>query len=428
MSETVHIAGIGGVGMSALAQALLDSGVSVTGSDRLLDKGDRTETLVCLERQGIRLFPQDGSGLNAGVSRLVVSSAIEPDNPDLLAAGRFGVPSVHRAAELARVVGGHRLCAVTGTCGKSTVTAMLGHLLAETGFDPLVVNGAAVAGWDADGTRIGSVRPGKGEWAVIEADESDKSLMVFQPDAVIVTNASSDHFAREEADCLFDTFSERAQGRLVDGRLDTADDLFPGGFLLDGVRFTVPMPGLHNAANARLAARMARLLGAPLDALPPALLRFKGVVRRLQQIGFCNGAKVVDDYAHNPEKLAAAWTTLQQEAPDGVVGVWRPHGYGPLRKMMDGLAAMFTRVLRPCDTLLLLPVYDAGGTADRSVESGTLAEQISGKTSGTVLCVPDIASAETEMRSRAKQGRALVTLGARDPDLPRLAARLAKGK
>ena len=425
MTETVHIAGIGGVGMSALAQALLDAGVSVTGSDRLLDKGDRTETLIRLERQGVRLFPQDGSGLNEAVSRLVVSSAIESDNPDLLSAGRLGIPSVHRAAELAHAVSGRRLCAVTGTCGKSTVTAMLGHLLAETGFDPLVVNGASVAGWDLGGTRIGSVRPGKGEWAVIEADESDKSLMVFRPDAVIVTNASSDHFAREEADRLFDTFGERAQGRLVDGRHDTADNLFPSGFILDGMRFTVPMPGLHNAANARLAVRMARLLGVPFDALPPALLRFKGVVRRLQQIGSCNGAKVVDDYAHNPEKLAAAWTTLQQEAPDGVIGVWRPHGFGPLRKMMGDLAVMFIRVLRPCDTLLLLPVYDAGGTADRSVESGTLAEQLAGKASGTVLCVPDIASAEAEMRARARQGRALATLGARDPDLPRLAARLA---
>ena len=420
-----HLIGIGGVGMSALAQALLDSGGAVTGSDRLLDKGDRTETLACLERQGVRLFPQDGSGLHAGVSRLVVSSAIESDNPDLAAAGRLGVPSVHRAAELARAVEGRRLCAVTGTCGKSTVTAMLGHLLAETGFDPLVVNGAAVAGWDAGGTRIGSVRAGRGEWAVIEADESDKSLMVFRPDAVIVTNASSDHFAREEADRLFDAFGGRARGRLVDGRHDAADTLVPGGFTLDGVRFSVPMPGIHNAANARLAVRMARLLGAPFAALPSALSRFKGVVRRLQQTGFCNGAKVVDDYAHNPEKLAAAWTTLQQEAPEGVAGVWRPHGYGPLRKMMDDLAAMFIRVLRPCDTLLLLTVYDAGGTADRSVESGTLAERIAGKAQGSVLCVPDIAAAEAVLREKAAPGRTLATFGARDPDLPRLAARLA---
>ena len=425
MSGTVHIAGIGGVGMSALAQALLDSGVPITGSDRLLDKGDRTETLVCLERQGVRLFPQDGSGLDAETARLVVSSAIESDNPDLLAAARLGVPSIHRAAELADVVKGRRLCAVTGTCGKSTVTAMLGHLLAETGFAPLVVNGAAVAGWDDGGTRIGSVRSGKGGWAVIEADESDKSLMVFQPDAVIVTNASSDHFAREEADRLFDSFASRAQGRVVDGRGETVDGLVPGSFLLDGTRFTVPMPGLHNAANARLAVRMARLLGAPLEALPAALASFKGVARRLQRVGTCNGAGVVDDYAHNPEKLAAAWTTLQQESPEGVVGVWRPHGYGPLRKMMDDLSAMFVRVLRPCDTLLLLPVYDAGGTADRSVQSETLAAAISGKTPGTVHCVPDIATAEAEMRERTEQGRTLVTLGARDPDLPRLASRLA---
>jgi UDP-N-acetylmuramate--alanine ligase len=133
---------------------------------------------------------------------------------------------------------------------------------------------------------------------------------------------------------------------------------------------------------------------------------------------------VVDDYAHNPEKLAAAWDTLATAFPAGVCAVWRPHGYTPLRKMMDALAKMFTRVCRPQDTLLLLPVYDAGGTADRSLNSDSLASLLREK-SINVMTLETLEEAEAQMRGRALAGGALVTFGARDPGLPRLARRLA---
>lgn len=432
MSETVHVSGIGGVGMSALAQALLDEGVRVSGSDRLLDTGDTTETLDCLRAQGVALFPQDGSGVAAGTARLVVSTAIESDNPEVVRARERGVPVAHRAAELARLVAGRRLVAVTGTCGKSTVTAMLGCLLEGTGFDPLVVNGAAVAGWDAGGTRVGSVRRGRGAWAVVEADESDKSLMVFSPEHAVITNASADHFGMAETEALFAAFRARVPGTVVDGRGEAARpegvrlEGWSGFFDFEGVRYEVPMPGAHNVFNAWHAVRMARALGADPARLAEALRGFGGVERRLQRVGFCGGAAVVDDYAHNPEKLAAAWGTLAAAFPGGVCAVWRPHGYAPLRKMMEGLAEMFARVCRPEDTLLLPPVYDAGGTADRSVGSEVLASLLRAR-GVTVVPVSDLAAAEVEMRERAAAGRAgvLATLGARDPGLARLARRLA---
>ncbi len=421
----IHIAGIGGVGMSALAQALLDEGAAVSGSDRLLDRGDLTETLRLLRAQGVVLHPQDGGGLRRDTPRLVVSSAIERDNPDLLAARRLGVPVAHRAAELARLVAARRLVAVTGTCGKSSVTAMLGWLLAGAGFDPLVVNGAAVVGWEAGG-RIGSVRRGRGAWAVIEADESDRSLLTFAPDHAIVTNMSADHFDLAATQALFDDFRGRVRGELVEGE-PPAEAILPlrgwqGGFVHDGVSFTVPLPGRHNVANAWQAVRLARKLGIGSDQLARHLATFPGVERRLQRVGTCGGTVVVDDYAHNPVKLAAAWSTLADIFPR-IAAVWRPHGYGPLRAMLAGLAESFGRVVRPRDRLWLLPVYDAGGTADRSIGSADLLALLQAR-GVPAASVAGLDEAESVLRAAAAPETALLVCGARDPGLPRLAARL----
>ena len=431
MKKKVHIAGIGGVGMSALAQALLDMGVTVTGSDRLFDSGDLTGALACLKNQGVALFPQDGCGVTEEIARLVVSTAIEADNPEVVRANALGIPVVHRAAELASLLKGRRLIAVTGTCGKSTVTGMLGWLLDGAGFDPCVINGAAVTGWDADNTRIGSVCMGKGDWAVIEADESDKSLMAFNPEHAIITNASADHFDLKETLDLFATFRAKVPGIIIDGQSEVApiehirQEGWNGYFTFEGVDFCVPMSGLHNIHNAWHAVRMARALGAELRLLAEILKRFGGIERRLQRVGQCGSSMVIDDYAHNPEKLAAAWTTLATAFPQGICAVWRPHGFAPLRKMLDDLTDMFARVCRPFDELLLLPVYDAGGTADRSVSSADLASRLEGK-HVNVLTINSLELVEAHMRAVAHSGRgALITFGARDPGLPRLAKRLA---
>jgi UDP-N-acetylmuramate--alanine ligase len=444
-----HLVGIGGVGMSALAQALLDAGATVSGSDRLLDRGDATDTLQRLAAQGVALHAQDGSGVAPGTAGLVISTAIEPDNPDLARARSLGVPVAHRAEALARLVADQRLIAVTGTCGKSTVTAMAGWMLAGCGLDPAVVNGAAVVGWDGGG-RLGSVRRGAGAWAVIEADESDRSLLAFSPEHAVITNASADHFALPETLALFEQFRGRVRGTVIDGARNPEPgtrnpesgtrspepgtrspepeglELFgwSGRFVLEGVEFAVPAPGRHNVWNAWHAARAARLTGAPAEGLAAALRTFRGVERRLQRVGARHGAAVIDDYAHNPEKLSAAWRTLSGAFPR-VCAVWRPHGFGPLRNMMDALVSAFVSVCRPCDMLLLLPVYDAGGTADRSVSSGQLHARLE---AAGVRCrlVADLEEAGAALEAAAAPGTALVTFGARDPGLPRLARRLAE--
>ena len=415
MSGTVHLVGIGGVGMSALAQALLDAGGTVTGADRALGgSGARPGVLAALARAGVRLFPDDGSGIGPDTARVIVSTAVEETNRDLQCARARDIPVVHRAAALAELLAPRRLVAVAGTCGKSTVTAILGHLLAESGFGPVVVNGAQVVGWDAGGTRVGSTRKGTGAYAVAEVDESDKSLVAFKPFAAVVTNASADHYSKAEMDAVFDAFVRGVPGPVIDGR---RTPMVPSA-----AARTIPLPGEHNAVNAECALRMAAALGADPARLAAAIRTFPGVERRLQRVGTCGGAVVYDDYAHNPEKLHAMLATLQAAYPKGVAVVWRPHGYAPLRKMLEALAAMFRATLRPCDELLVLPVYDAGGTTDRSLNSDALVARLN---ASPVRFVEGLEDAETHLRTHAPAFGALVVAGARDPGLPVLARRLA---
>ena len=412
--------------MSALAQAYLDAGWAVSGADRSLRAGGaRTPVLEALAGQGVRLSPDDGSGVTDATDRLVISTAIEDTNPDLAAARARGIPVVHRAAALSELLSGRKLVAVAGTCGKSTVTALLGHLLAECGFDPLVVNGAQIVGWDASGTRVGSVRRGGGEWAVAEVDESDKSLTAFKPYAAVVTNASADHYSKEEMDEVFDAFVRDVPGPVIDGRSIFKDS--GTGKDLEAIVARCPLPGAHNRANALLALLIAEALGTPRDRLGDALATFPGVERRLQRIGSAlfgeREVAVYDDYAHNPEKLHAMLSTLQEAFSQGVAAVWRPHGYAPLRKMLDALADMFRATLRPQDVLVLPPVYDAGGTADRSINSDALAARLA-DAPGSIVLVSDLKEAETVLRTHAPAVGAIVTAGARDPELPVLARRL----
>jgi UDP-N-acetylmuramate--alanine ligase len=399
MRETLnfHLIGVGGVGMSALATLLFRLGHRVSGADRTLESAN----VRFLSSLGVKVFPDDGSGVDASVDEVVVSTAIEPSNPGLARARELGIKVTHRAAALAAALSSRKLVAVAGTCGKSTVTAMLGHILSECGRDPLCVNGANVPGWE------GAVRFGAGEYAVAEVDESDRSLTAFRPYAAIVTNASADHYSKAEMDEVFDAFVKDVPGPVIDARGETY------------------RPQDYNIQNASLAVRMAVALGCGRDEAERAMAGFGGVERRLQLVGRVGGtgAFVYDDYAHNPEKLRAMWLTLAERHAGGICVVWRPHGYAPLRKMLDDLAAMFGEVAREQDKLLLLPVYDAGGTACRDVNSQMLAERLA---AGTVELAGGLDEAFGWCRSHGGEYEAFVTCGARDPGLPVLAGRLCE--
>ena len=409
-----HLIGIGGVGMSALATALVKLGDTVTGADRTLG----TPNIKFLESLGVRVFPDDGSGVDGATDEVIVSTAIEETNAGLKKAKEHGIPVTHRAKALARTLGAYKLVAVVGTCGKSTVTAMLGHVLAECGLDPMCVNGANVPGWE------GAVRFGKGQYAVAEVDESDKSLVAFKPYAAIVTNASADHYSKEEMDEGFDAFVKDCEGPVIDGRRGL--EVWKFGSL------EIALPGKHNLQNAEMAVRMAVALGVSPDRAIAAMKTFRGVERRLQLISpshpltLSPSPSVYDDYAHNPEKLKAMWTTLAEKHPAGICVIWRPHGYAPLRKMMDALAAMFVETVRPCDKLLLLPVYDAGGTTDRSVNSNDLKAKVEGEVEQRIELIPNLDAAYEWCAAHKGDFSAFVTCGARDPGLPVLAKRLSE--
>lgn len=424
-----HLVGIAGVGMSALAEALADSGRRVSGSDRFLDHATPVASLDALRAAGVPLFPQDGSGVSAETARVIVSTAIEETNPDLVAARRLGVPVVHRATALSELLGSRALVAVAGTCGKSTTTAILGHLLAEAGLSPTVVNGAPCLNWTAP-DRTGAVLKGEGDLCVAEVDESDRSLLAFRPKAALLLNASADHFPLDETNALFDAFLRNVEGPVLDARTLPPPEVREGpwsvSFPFRGRELTLPLPGAHNAADACLACEMAVRLGVPEEKLGPALASFRGIARRLERVGVrADGVPVVDDYAHNTEKLRASLTALQARC-DRLLAVWRPHGYAPLRKMWDDLAAMFHAVLRPHDLLVLLPVFDAGGTAARDVSSEGFADRLR-ELDVPVECVDSVETARAFLSAYVQPGDLLATLGARDPALPLLARSLLKG-
>jgi len=437
-TKRIHLAGIAGVGMSALAQALLDAGYTVSGSDRYLDQGREIEVLTKLRGQGVELYRQDGCGINTQTVGLAVSTAIEADNPDLLAAHRLGVPIRHRAEWLADLVNGNALYAVAGTCGKTTVTGMLGRLLEFAGKDPSVVDGGEVLDWITP-DRLGNVRAGAGSVWVCELDESDRSLLNFHPRWAIVTNISRDHFELDETRELFRQFAgqvsegiicgpgvadvlvDAANCRLVDcatrGMAERA-----GAFTLDGHHYAVSLMGRHNAENAFLAALLCLELGLSPEVIASGLQAFRGIRRRLESAGWMDGVEIIDDYAHNPAKIAAAWSAARK-SNRRVLGVWRPHGFGPLAAMQDDLRRMFGTIMGAEDRLYVLPVYYAGGTTHITINSSDFVRQLD-EAGVPVEYADNYDRLEQALRAAARSGDVILIMGARDPELPEFAHRL----
>ena len=425
-----HVVGVAGVGMSAVAQALVAAGFKVTGSDRFLDTGNDLEIFTKLRKAGIEIVPQDGSAISSATTAIVVSTAIEKDNPDYKTATELGVKILHRSEALAMLLKDKPCIAISGTSGKSTVTGMIGWILDALGVDPAVVNGAPVLNWKDTG-HVGNVRLGDGLW-VVEADESDKSLLNIHPDWAVITNVSKDHFEVDESIALFEKFAAQASKgvlSLIDNPA-LMDDFVPevtavgSNFFYKNVEFEVNVPGKHNAENAFCAVMLCELLGHSLNDISDALKTFAGIERRLEKVGVANGVAVIDDYAHNPAKIKAAWLALSPYC-NRMIAVWRPHGYGPLRLLMDEMVEMFAEVMRPSDKLYVLPVYDAGGTTDRSINSDLLVDKLQAKGSATEFVV-DTDIATNLVVNGAESGDTVLILGARDPQLPVMAREICK--
>ena len=440
MGGHVHVAGVAGVGMSALAQALRWTRARVTGSDRYFDQGLPLPIFYALRAGGVELTKQDGSAIDARTEAVVYSTAIEEGNPDFVAAKRLGVPLRHRAAMLAELARGRTVLAVAGTAGKTTTTGMLGWTLEQLGADPTVVNGGALVDW-ADARRVGNVRRG-GDGApwVVEVDESDRSLLNFRPEWSILTNVSQDHFTLAEVQDLFRAYAAQVQTGIVCGagvaailgkqpakivEMAAQPERTADGFAVAwrGVKLAVRQPGAHNALNALAAAELCAQLGYAPEKIAEALGRFGGIQRRLERVDAGGGVRVVDDYGHNPAKLAAAWAAVSAPGTR-VLGAWRPHGYGPLRAMLEPLADAFASVCRPQDKLWLLPVYDAGGTTDRSIQSDALVAKLQARGVAAALA-ENYETLGVALARAARAGDTILTMGARDPRLPVFAREMA---
>ncbi|MFO7871377.1 MAG: Mur ligase family protein [Kiritimatiellia bacterium] len=421
--STCHLSGAAGAGMNALAQVLSGMGCNVSASDRSRDDGRAPDVVNKLARSGVSFYPQDGSGITTETFCLIASSAVEEGNPDITKARALKIPCFLRGEILAELCACKESVAVSGTSGKSTVAAMIGWILEKTGMDPVVVNGAPVLNWTGE-NRIGNVRWSTSDLWVLEADESDSLLPRYRPAYAVITNISTDHFDVAKARYLFSDFAQSARAWVLDMSIPEAFEEFEapgsargqGRFTYRDTRFTVNLPGRHNLENAFCALRVCEELGCrPESALEP-LAAFKGIARRLEITGRSGGVTVIDDYAHNPAKIRAAWRAV---APDceHVLAVWRPHGFGPLRKMMEELTEAFEEVARRTDRLFVLPVYDAGGTTDRSVNSDVLVKNLREK--GVNAEYIDSRNALYErLPALTRPGDTVLSMGARDPDLP----------
>ncbi|MBK8801207.1 MAG: UDP-N-acetylmuramate--alanine ligase [Fibrobacteres bacterium] len=442
-----HFSGIGGSGMSAIAFYLLGRGETVSGSDRLFDRGGGESIRRALEAAGAKICPQDGAGLDAKAT-LVVSTAIEDTTPEVMKAREQGNRIIHRSEALAEIAARTRCIAVSGTSGKSTVTAMVYRVLREAGLDPSVISGAVLRELSNQG-HWGNAWGGSGEWLVIEADESDGSLVRYHPEVGLLLNLDRDHKELSELREIFGTFRNQSKTFVVHG--DRADCLEIGGpgatcfgvhhsslplptdirlladrveFKLGEVPFSVPCPGMHTLENALAALAVGIVAGVDLVTGARALATFAGVGRRHEFLGEARGVRVFDDFAHNPAKVEAGLSAAQLAAGTGrVLAIFQPHGFGPLRFLLDDFAQSFSKALRPQDQLWIAPVYDAGGTADRSISSTDLVAKIQ----GNVHCPASRAEIPAEIARIAQSGDVVYSMGARDPDLPQFAKSVLAG-
>jgi len=437
-----HYAGLAGSGMSALAQFQVMTGGRASGSDRAFDRAERASLRAQLETLGITVMRQDGSGLGDDCVALVVSTAVEEQVPDFAAALAKGIPVIHRSELLAHFVAHYRSIAVTGTSGKSTVTAMAFDILSGAGRDPSVITGGDLPELVAQGLP-GNAFAGRSDLLVVEADESDGSLVRYAPAIGVILNLQRDHKEMAEVAAMFATLRARALEALVVGDAENLDP-FAGGalrfgfspradvrgddvelgpassrFRVEDVAFELPVPGAHNVANALAAIAVCRVLGVKLADMVGPLASFRGIGRRFQTVGKVRGIEVVDDFAHNAEKIAAAIKTAHLRAKR-VLAIYQPHGYGPTRFLRRDFVTTFARELAPDDILWMLEVFYAGGTATRDFSSADIVAEITSLGANAEFA-PTRERLVARIAEEARPGDLVLVMGARDPSLTELA-------
>ena len=437
-----HFVGIGGSGMSGIAQVMKARGHEVQGSDRSHDRGQNAVLYNKLKAQGITLVKQDGASLDKSIDFIVVSTAIDAINPEFEQARKLELKVLKRAELLAELVNSARTVAIGGTSGKSTTTAMTAWILEYAGLDPTVINGGNMINFVTE-RLIGNAKIGHSNVMCIEADESDGTIELYEPAVGTVTNISKDHKDIPTLQAIFRNFSTKVKDAFIVsadcpnsaaagfahknlvhyGITNNAEimardielHLFSVRFGMDGVAFTLNIPGRHNVENALVAIAAERAMGVSDKVSRDALAEFRGVKRRLETVGQARGVTVIDDFAHNPEKIEASFEAVRPGAKR-IIGIFQPHGFGPMRHMRTEMVKSCARKFRGEDKLYFTKIYYAGGVVTKDISSEEIVQDIQ-KAGGNALCIPERPDIVTAVAAEARTGDVVLLMGARDDTL-----------
>ncbi|UAY50974.1 UDP-N-acetylmuramate--L-alanine ligase [Ferruginibacter albus] len=443
--KNVFFIGVAGTGMSAIAQYLSGIGKNVSGSDRYFTPDTYNETKEKLEAEGIKCFLQNGEGITGDTDLIVVSTAIEDTVPEVQKAKQLNIPILKRSEVLALIAASKKTIAVAGTSGKSTTSAMLFDILEHAGMQPSIISGAGLVSIIKQG-KIGNAKVGTGEWLVIEADESDGSIVQYKPEIGLLLNIDKDHQEIDELISLFTTFKNNSKKFIVNRSHALTKDLsqnseqdfstneninagyiakafhqqgFNIQYSINNTLFSINTVGRHNMENALAATAVADQLGVDLKIAAEALKNYEGIYRRHQVLGNKHGVWLIDDYAHNPAKCAASIEACQQVAPK-VIAWFQPHGYGPTRFLRADFVKEIAAALRPQDEIWMSEIFYAGGTAVKDISSNDLINDIRalGK---NAFFVEDRKDLLETVRSHLTNDCVLLLMGARDPGLEHFA-------
>jgi len=435
--------GIAGDGMSAVAQYLAGTSKNVSGSDRQFNKGEKTFRQKQLEKENIKCFPQDSSGLTDDTELVVISSAVEPTVPEYQTALQKNIPVVMRSDLLAAITETKKTIAVGGTSGKSTVSAMIFHIMNFAGLQPSLITGAGLIDIQKFG-KIGNAVAGKGEYLITEVDESDGSIIKYRPHIGIILNIEKDHKELSELSELFKNFAQNSENIIVNNDNERTAKLsvrkknnfgfsrssgfrisnfkqvgFEIIFTINGIDFKIPLLGKHNAENAAAAVAACVLCGIPEETAADALKSYKGIFRRHQIIEDKNGITLIDDYAHNPAKLAASIRACQFHGRRLIVW-FQPHGYKPTLFLRNEFINETASALRDEDEIWMSEIYYAGGTVNRNITSDELIQAIRQK-GKKAFFIKDREFFPYKIKNELKYGDIILLTGARDPSLKNFA-------
>lgn len=439
--NNIFFIGIAGTGMSAIAQYLAGIGKNVSGSDRYFTNDTVNDTRNKLAATGINCFEQNGEGLHPEIDVVIVSTAIEDTVLEVQKAKKLNIPIIKRSELLAIIAASKKTIAVGGTSGKSTTSAMLFDILQYANLSPSIISGAGLISIIKQ-NKIGNAAIGKADWLVIEADESDGSIVQYHPEIGLLLNIDKDHkdidvlmevftkfknnsksFSVNQSHYLAEKLSVNAENDFAISNEKTAKyiatDFKQDGlsiqFKINEQLFLLNTVGTHNMENALAATAVANSIGVPLETCAAALAKYEGIYRRHQVIGKKEDVWLIDDYAHNPAKCAASIKACQAIAPK-VIAWFQPHGYGPTRFLRNDFVEEISKALRKTDEIWMSEIFYAGGTAIKDISSADLIKDISAKGKNAFF-VENRNDLVKSLKSHLKDNTVLLLMGARDPSL-----------